>query len=144
MNQVKAEPLVIERVLNATVKKVWAAITEKELMKQWYFDLPQFEAKVGHLFSFMGGPPEMEYKHNCRVTEVVDLKKISYTWTYEGYPGESEVTFELFAEGEKTRIKLTHRGLETFPADNADFARSNFAAGWTDLIGVLLKEFVEK
>ncbi|MBI3133732.1 MAG: SRPBCC domain-containing protein [Bacteroidetes bacterium] len=144
MNKLKAEPFVIERTLNATVRKVWDAITQKEQMKQWYFDLAQFEPEVGFEFSFTGGTPEMQYKHNCRITELVVFKKISYTWAYEGYAGESEVTFELFAEGDKTRIRLTHTGLETFPENNPDFAKKNFEAGWTELIGKLLPEYVEK
>jgi hypothetical protein len=34
--------------------------------------------------------------------------------------------------------------LETFQKNNPDFARESFAAGWTELIGTLLKQFVEK
>jgi len=140
----EAKPFVIERTLDAPVKKVWAAITEKNQMKQWYFDLAAFEPKVGFEFSFVGGSPEEEYTHHCRITEVVEFKKISYTWRYENYPGESEVTFELFEEGDQTKIKLTHRGLETFPANKKDFARSSFEAGWTEIIGKSLTEYVEK
>jgi len=50
----------------------------------------------------------------------------------------------LFAEGNKTRVKLTHTGLETFPASNADFAKGNFVQGWTHIIGTSLKEYLEK
>jgi hypothetical protein len=50
----------------------------------------------------------------------------------------------LFAEGDKTRLKLTHEGLETFPANNPDFAKQSFSDGWTMLIGTLLKDFVEQ
>lgn len=54
------------------------------------------------------------------------------------------VIFELFPEGQSTRLKLTHEGLETFPADLPDFSRESFAEGWTFIIGTALKEFVEK
>ncbi len=54
------------------------------------------------------------------------------------------MTFELFAEVQATRLKLTHEGLETFPINNPDFAKENFVAGWTYIIGSSLKEFVEK
>lgn len=139
----KIEPFVIERVLNASPERVWQAISDKEKMKQWYFDLAEFKAEPGFEFSFEGGPDDRKYMHLCKVTEVVPGKKLTYSWRYEGYEGNSFVTFELFDEGKQTRIKLTHAGLETFPK-HPDFARSNFEAGWTDLIGHLLKDFVEK
>jgi uncharacterized protein YndB with AHSA1/START domain len=52
------------------------------------------------------------------------------------------VTFGLFAEGNKTRVRLTHEGLETFPA-LPSFDRGNFLQGWTQLIGTSLKEHLE-
>ena len=136
-------PLVVERVFNAPIEKVWKAITEKEEMKQWYFDLAEFKAEVGFEFRFYGGPPEKQYLHLCKVTEVVPGNKLTYSWRYDGYEGNSFVTFELFAEGKTTRVKLTHAGLETFPKENPDFARNNFAEGWTDLIGRSLKSYLE-
>jgi uncharacterized protein YndB with AHSA1/START domain len=34
---------------------VWLALTEKDLIKQWYFDLPEFRPEVGFIFEFTGG-----------------------------------------------------------------------------------------
>ena len=136
---------VIERIYNASTEKVWKAITDKEQMKQWYFDLKEFKPEVGFEFSFYGGTDEKQYLHLCKITEVVKGKKLSYTWRYEGYAGNSEVSFELFDEGGKTRLRLTHSGLESFPAiENPDLKKENFEMGWTELIGQSLKEFVEK
>jgi uncharacterized protein YndB with AHSA1/START domain len=141
MNQ---EPFVIERTLNAPIEKVWNAISNRDAMKQWYFDLAEFKPEPGFEFQFEGGPEDRRYLHLCKVTEVVPGKKLQYSWHYDGYEGNSFVTWELFAEGDKTRLKLTHEGLETFPANNADFAKSNFAQGWTDIVGTSLKGFLEK
>ncbi len=137
------EPYIQEIVLNAPASRVWKAITDKDDMKQWYFELPEFNPKVGFEFSFEGGDKGKTYLHLCRVTEVEEGKKIAYTWKYDGYEGESLVTWELFEEGNRTRLKLTHAGLETFPADNPDLARHNFVRGWTGIIGTSLKNFVE-
>jgi uncharacterized protein YndB with AHSA1/START domain len=139
----KAEPFVIERTFDAPADRVWEAITVKEKMKQWYFDIADFQPKVGAEFTFDGGSERETYTHLCRVTEVVPGKRIAYTWRYKNYPGESKVTWELFPEGDKTRLKLTHEGLETFPQDRPDFAKKSFEAGWTEIVGKLLKEFVE-
>jgi uncharacterized protein YndB with AHSA1/START domain len=137
-----SDSFVIERTYNAPVHKVWKAITDKEQMKQWYFDLAEFKPEVGFEFQFTGGPDDRTYLHLCKITEVEVDKKLTYSWRYDGYDGVSFVTFELFDEGDNTRLKLTHSGLETFPA-NPDFAKENFAAGWNHIIGVSLKEFLE-
>jgi len=138
-------PFIIERTLNAPVDVVWNAITIREEMKQWYFDLLEFKPEVGFEFHFIGGPEDgPQYTHICVITEVIRGHKLTYSWRYEGYEGVSYVTFELFPEGDKTRIKLTHAGLETFPADNPDFAKGNFVEGWTHIIGTSLKTFLEE
>ncbi|WP_342647476.1 SRPBCC domain-containing protein [Mucilaginibacter sp. CSA2-8R] len=138
------QPYTIEQVYAAPVSRVWQALTDKDQMKQWYFDLAEFKPEVGFTFYFTGGPDGgIKYRHICCITEVIENQKLSYTWSYEGYAGESEVIFEIFDEGECTRLKLTHKGLETFPADNPDFDAKNFAAGWGYLIGTSLKNYLE-
>jgi uncharacterized protein YndB with AHSA1/START domain len=139
----KNEPFVIERIFNAPVEKVWKAITDKAEMKQWYFDLESFKPEVGFEFSFKGGPDDRQYLHLCKITEVIREKKLAYSWRYDGHVGSSIVTFELFPENGKTRLRLTHEGLETFPVSNPDFAKKNFAEGWTSIIGTSLKNYLE-
>jgi uncharacterized protein YndB with AHSA1/START domain len=141
----KNEPFVIERTYNAPIEKVWQAITDNDQMKQWYFELDEFKPEVGFEFEFIAGDKENKmYTHLCKVTEVIPGKKITYSWKYKGFEGDSAVTWELFPEGDKTKLKLTHAGLETFPQNNPDFAKANFAEGWAHITGTSLKEFVEK
>lgn len=134
-------PLIIEQVFNAPIALVWRAITEKELMKKWYFDISDFEAEVGCKFHFEGGEENKRYMHLCEVLEVIPNKKLKYSWKYEGHVGLSFVTFELSSVGEKTKVKLIHEGLETFI--NPDFIRDNFIGGWKYLIHNSLKEFLD-
>ena len=136
--------LVVECTYEAPIEKVWEALTDKDQMKQWYFDLDEFKTEVGFKFEFTGGPKDgTQYKHLCEITEVIPRQKLTYSWRYEGYEGITFVTFELFKEHEKTRLKLTHTGFETFPAI-PDFAIHNFEAGWNDLINISLKAFLKK
>jgi uncharacterized protein YndB with AHSA1/START domain len=124
---------------------VWSAITNPAEMKNWYFDLPGFRAEVGYEFKFIGGSESgVTYLHLCKVTEVIPLQKLIYSWRYDGYEGNSFVSFELSAEGDKTTLKLAHDALDTFPANNPDFAKHNFGAGWTHIIGLSLKQYVEQ
>ncbi|MBU2019810.1 MAG: SRPBCC domain-containing protein [Bacteroidetes bacterium] len=138
-------PLVIEQSLKAKPNTIWSAITDKELMAQWYFDLKEFKAEKGFKFEFIGGPEDgIKYVHLCEVIEVVPLEKLVYTWSYKGYSGLSNLTFELKENGNHTKLKLTHADLDSFPTENEDFAIENFEAGWTYLIGTALVDFLEK
>ncbi|MGB5105728.1 MAG: SRPBCC domain-containing protein [Candidatus Zixiibacteriota bacterium] len=105
--------------------------------------MPGFKAEVGYEFSFLAGDDTTKWLHLCKVTAVKPKKSISYTWRYDGYDGDSLVTFELFAEGGKTRLLLTHTGLDTFTADVAAFKQENFQVGWTEIIKKTLAKFLE-
>jgi uncharacterized protein YndB with AHSA1/START domain len=137
-----AEAVMMERTLNAPVARVWSALTDVDQMRQWYFDLKEFRPEVGFEFEFVVEHEGMKYHHLCKITEVIPQKKIAYTWRYKGEPGNSLVIFELFREEENTRLKLTHTGIDTFPKTPA-YARKKFEAGWTEIIGSDLRQFVE-
>ena len=137
------EAVVIERTFNAPVARLWKALTNADEMRVWYFDLKEFKPAVGFEFEFTVEHEGTRYHHLCMITEVIPQKKIAYTWRYAGEEGDSLVTFELFPEGDKTRLKLTHEGLDTFPKLPA-YTRTNFEKGWTEIIGSSLKQFIEK
>ena len=138
----KNEAIVVEHTYDAPVEKVWNAITDKEQMKKWYFDMPEFKPVLGTEFSFEGGKDDNIYVHLCQVTEIIPKKKLTYSWRYRGYDGISFVHFELFPEGNSTRLRLTHDGLESFPANNPDFAKDNFRTGWDEIINKSLTKFL--
>jgi uncharacterized protein YndB with AHSA1/START domain len=142
-NNEMADAVVLERTFDVAVARVWKALTDVDQMREWYFDLKDFKPEVGFEFGFVVEHEGNTYDHRCKITEVIPQKKIAYTWRYEGHEGESLVTIELFPEGDKTRLKLTHTGLDTFPKTPA-FACENFEKGWTQIIGSELKKFVEK
>jgi len=139
------QPIVLERIFTAPLSQVWKAIADRDEMAKWYFDLAKFKAETGFKFQFYGGPsPEKQYLHLCEIVEVIDKRKLSYTWCYDGYPGNTIVTFELFEdEDNSVLLKLTHSGLETFPEENPDFAKANFEEGWNEIINVSLKKYLE-
>lgn len=136
-------PITIEQKINAPAAAVWTAITNPTKMKEWYFDVPAFKAEEGNEFSFSGGPSsEKQYLHLCTVKEVVPGRKLAHTWRYDGYAGDTLVTWELSENGDGTKVRLTHEGLESFGTDNPDFARINFEAGWTEIVGKMLPEYL--
>jgi uncharacterized protein YndB with AHSA1/START domain len=139
-----SEDFVIERKYDAPVAAVWQAITEPAAIREWFMPFENFRPEVGCDFTFTAvDHDQVSWVHLCTVKEVIPQKKIAYTWRYEGQPGNTLVTMELTPDGPGTHIKLTHSGLDTLPKLPA-FARENFAAGWTELIGKLLKEFSQR
>ena len=139
------QTFVIERVFDVPVTKVWDALTKNEQMKKWYFQMRDFKPVVGFEFQFTAKTEEgKEYIHLCKVTEVITGKKLAYSWRYDGHPGYSVVSFELFEEGKKTKLKLTHTGLESLAPAGPDFARENFENGWASILDKSLKEFLEE
>ncbi len=141
--QTDSPEIVLERVFAAPPELVWRALTERDMMQHWYFNLTEFRAEVGFHFEFMGGPPDgTQYRHICEITEVVSGRKLTYSWRYAGYGGLSHVTFELAAENSGTRLTLRHTGLDSLAAEHPDFAVHNFRAGWEHIVNISLRDYL--
>ena len=110
-----AGTVIVERTFDAPIERVWDAISNNDSLKQWYFKLPEFRPEVGFEFEFKGAPPGSEpFLHKCKITEVIPGQKLAYSWRYEGWKGISTVAWELFSEGSRTKLRLTHSGLDSF------------------------------
>ncbi|MBI3220811.1 MAG: SRPBCC domain-containing protein [Bacteroidetes bacterium] len=138
------EHIIVEQDYNASLDRVWIAITDSEQMKQWFFEnINTFKAEVGFETQFDVQSHDKIYLHLWKVTEVQPRKKIIYNWKYGGYSGNSYVIWELSPGNNLTKLKLTHEGQETFPQDNPDFKRESCIEGWNFFICKRLKEFLE-
>lgn len=137
--------LTLERTYNASVEKVWQALTDIKKMRQWFFPMMEmFEPTVGFKTAFDVHHNGNIYPHLIEVTEAIPNQAIAYTWQYGGYPGNSVVRFAIEPIGEKTKLTLTHTITESFEADKyPDFSNDNFKAGWTHFVGTL-QNFVEQ
>ena len=140
-----AEPIIVEQVLNTSIEVVWNSITEIDLMRKWYFEnIPSFKPEVGFETQFNVKSQGRNFIHMWKVTEVVPMKKITYNWKYNGYPGDSFVVFELFKQNNLTKLKLTHNVQESFPQHIPEFTRESCIEGWNFFIRKRLKEYLEK
>jgi uncharacterized protein YndB with AHSA1/START domain len=137
------DPFVIERVFDAPIERVWQALTNKEEIKHWSFDIPDFEPEEGYEFTFLGEHEGVRFVHYCRISEVIEEKKLAYSWRYENVRGVTYVTWELFPEGRKTRLRLTHEGLENIAHAGHHYFRDNFVAGWNEIIGRNLMSWLQ-
>ena len=139
------DPIVVEQTYDASIAVVWKAITEKDQMRQWFFEtMTDFRPEVGFETQFDVQCEGQNYPHHWKVTEVVPEKRISYAWRYGGYLGNSSVTWELSKTSDGTKLELTHRGHETFPRGNPIFSREMGEAGWGYFLHESLKAFLER
>ena len=138
-------PVIVERTYDAPASIIWKALTDSTEMKKWYFDIPVFKPEVGFKFQFYGqGKSGEKFLHLCEVTDVSKNKLLRHTWRYDGYEGVSYVTWELSDENGKTKVTVTHEGLDTFPkTPHDDFARESFVQGWSHILGTSLKKYLE-
>jgi len=136
-----SNPLIKEFNYDVPIEKAWRALTDKDKMKKWYFpQLEKFKAIVGFKFQF--DDDGAGYQKEWIVTKVVEGRTLAHSWAYKGYPGTSEVVFDLFSEGNNTTLRVTQTGLESFP-NHPHFKRERFEWGWNNLLGQNLKHLLE-
>jgi uncharacterized protein YndB with AHSA1/START domain len=137
-----SNPIIVEQFIEASPEKVWQALTNKQLMKEWYFDIADFELKEGAVFNFYESEKK-EYHHRGTVLEVIPNRKLKHTWTHPGHSkGSSVLTWELIPESEGTKVRLTHEGLENFADAGPAFARENYVMGWDAIVHSNLKNYL--
>jgi uncharacterized protein YndB with AHSA1/START domain len=132
----------LERLLDAPPETVWRYLTEAELRQQW----------------FMGGTdakPDSEFDLVTDHDKLSDDPNVPYLDGYAQFKGRvwhekvlrfepprllettfqggqnGTVTYELFPEGEKTRLVLTHSGIVS------GTGARDFGGGWTSHLTVL-------
>lgn len=138
-------PIIVQYKVKAPVEKVWKALTDKQEMKSWYFDISDFDLETGHVFNFYEPGDEKKYHHQGEILEIIPDKKLKHTWSYpELSDGITTVTWELKQQGEETSVTLIHDDIDNLKELGANFSREAFAEGWNGIIGQSLKSHFEK
>ncbi len=131
--------LQIVRRFAASPADVWAACTQPDLLGQWFSPRPfhdctvEADVRVGGRFFFRmtGGPGTFAAQGIYRAVEAPRRLQLTWTWV-EGPPDQppdgvtSLVTFDIEADGDGTRLTLTHAGLP----DQAE--ADSHEQGWTE------------
>lgn len=126
--------VVIRRVFDLPVSKVWRALTEPEEFKKWWgprgFTCPssKMEARAGGKYlNCMRGPDGKEYWSTGTVKEFIPGKKLVITDSFSdekgnikpasahglsgNWPKELLITFELEELDDTTKLRLRHEGI---------------------------------
>lgn len=129
--KIENELLIVEKQLNNNIELVWKAITQIDQMKQWFFEqIEKFEPIVGFETSFIVKSGDRVFPHLWKITEVIPQNRITYNWRYEGYAGNSYVTFKLESKNNGTQIKVITKIVEDFTDDIPEFQPESCIAGW--------------
>ncbi len=126
--------------INTSVERVWKALTQPEEMRNWYFDISNFEATEGKIFDFVVSFEDEDGEHNFRhlfeILEVIPYEKLKHTWEHPGHStGTSTLTWELVPEEDSTTVVLTHEGAKSFLDEGSKyFTEESYTAGWTDIL----------
>ena len=139
------EPVVVSQGYPCAAALLWAAITDIERMRQWYFDsIPEFRAEVGFKTRFDVDTGERIFPHCWEVVEVDPGRKIAYSWNFDGYPGASVSIFEVSGGETSSKLTLTCVVNENFPDDVPEFTRESCLGGWNYFIKESLKSYLVK
>ena len=133
MNETSAETLsvVVEREIPYPPEKIWRALTQEPLIKEWLMD-NDLQPVVGHKFNFRSTPvPNWDGVIDCEVLVVEPNKKLSYSWGSLGL--ESVVVWTLVSTSGGTLVRMEHSGFRP----DQEFAYKGANYGWQKFIGRL-------
>lgn len=123
--------LVIERELPHPPEKVWRALTQGPLIKEWLME-NDFQPVVGHRFNFRSTPmPKWNGVIDSEVLVVEPTNKLSYSWNALGL--ESVVVWTLVVTSAGTLVRMEQSGFR--PDQEANYQGANY--GWQKFIGGL-------
>ena len=122
-------------------ERVWAALTQHDALAAWLMP-NDFEPRVGHQFTFRTNPmPAINFDGvcQCEVAACEPPRLLSYTWN--GGPLRTLVTFELQPEGAGTRLRFEHSGFDL--SDPLQQGAYRGLQGWGQALDVALRREVD-
>jgi len=129
----------LERRFSAAPDAVFDAWTNPEVLQRWWAAGPGWETPLAEVDLRPGGryrltmrDPQAGAEHTVggEYVEVRRPERLTYTWAWESEPGApapaepSRVTVDFRADGDGTRVEITHSGLAS------EESRAQHEHGW--------------
>ncbi|WP_308516117.1 SRPBCC family protein [Sphingomonas flavescens] len=141
VERIAPDAIRLERLLDAPVDKVWRYLTEADLRQQWF--MGGTDARADADFELLNDHDNLSdeevpypesyapYKGKTWSEHVLrfDPPRLLET-TFQGGKNGT-VTYELQPDGERTRLVLTHRGIDS------GTGAQDFGSGWNSHLTVL-------
>ena len=131
MNDPATRSVVIEREMPHPPEKIWRALTQGDLIKEWLLD-NDFQPAVGHKFSFrVQGVANWDGRIESEVLVIEPHRQLSYTWNALGL--ESVVAWTLTPTKAGTLVRMEQSGFR--PDQQQAYQGAKY--GWQKFIGNL-------
>ncbi|MGK4001366.1 SRPBCC domain-containing protein [Sorangium sp. So ce1036] len=129
----QTESISFEFELRHSPEKVWRALTDPALLAEWLLPVVDLKLEPGAAFTLKAQPqPGWDGLVNCRLAEIEERRKLSYTWVVGDM--DTLVTFTLTPTASGTRLSLVHSGFK--PDQKQNFAGARY--GWKMMGGRLV------
>ena len=134
----QVESISFEFDLNHSPEKVWRALTDPVLLKEWLLPVIGLELEPGAAFTFKTQAyPGWDGTVNCRFIEIEPQRKLSYTWTVPFL--DTVVIFTLTPTTSGTRLSLVQSGFTPEQKRESGGARYGWKMMGGKLVDVLAR-----
>ena len=141
VERVAPDTIRLERLLDAPLDKVWRYLTEAELRQQWF--MGGTDARPDSEFELLNDHDNLsdddvpypesyaEFKGKSWNEKVIRFEPPRFLETTFQGGRNGNVSYELFADGDRTRLVLTHSGIVS------GTGAQDFGSGWNSRLTVL-------
>ena len=118
---------------------VWQAVTDRNMIKAWYFDFAEdFKLEAGAVFKWSADDTkDKQWLHRGKMPEIIANEKLVHSREYPGYFGTSTLQWNLLKVNDaRTKVTLIHEFTVPFDITVAELKNANFEMGWKKIINI--------